>query len=160
MSNYPQTVLAPIWMSRVLFAAGCYNLLWGSWVVLFPTLSFAYSGMQREGVTLPYPQLWQCIGMIVGVYGIGYLVASRDPLTHWPIVLVGFLGKVFGPIGAVDGALKGELPWSTLWTNGFNDLIWWVPFAIILIRAYARRQSAKNLSAGSSSDGSIRVTSA
>ena len=41
------------------------------------------------------------MGMIVGVYGIGYLIAARDPRTHWPIVLVGLLGKVFGPIGFV-----------------------------------------------------------
>ena len=37
--------------------------------------------------------------MIVGVYGIGYAIASTDPLRHWPIVLVNSLGKIFGPIG-------------------------------------------------------------
>ena len=57
-----------------------------------------------------YPELWQCIGMIVGVYGIGYLAASTDPVRHWPIVLVGFLGKIFGPIGYADGVLRPLAP--------------------------------------------------
>jgi small multidrug resistance pump len=77
--------------------------------------------------------------MIVGVYGIGYTIAARDPLRHWPIVLVGLLGKVFGPVGAVEGALAGRLPWSILWTNLTNDLIWVVPFGLILYRAWRYR---------------------
>ncbi|VTS03123.1 SelL-related redox protein [Tuwongella immobilis] len=133
--------ISPRWMRIVLKLAGVYNLLWGSWVVFFPTLSFALSGMQKPEVPLAYPQLWQCIGMIVGVYGIGYWLASRDPIRHWPIVLVGFLGKIFGPIGYVDGAIKGDLPWSTGWTNLFNDVIWWVPFALILRAAFERWRS-------------------
>ena len=46
--------------------------------------------MVRQNKEFPrYPQIWQCVGMIVGVYGVGYLVAASDPLRHWPIVLVG-----------------------------------------------------------------------
>jgi small multidrug resistance pump len=44
-----------------------------------------------------YPDIWQCVGMIVGVYGVGYLIAAFDPLRHWPVILVGLLGKVLGP---------------------------------------------------------------
>ena len=73
--------------------------------------------------------------MIVGVYGVGYAVAARDPLRHWPIVLVGLLGKVFGPIGFLQAALAGDLPWSFGWVLVGNDLVWWLPFAAILWRA-------------------------
>ena len=48
--------------------------------------------------------------MIVGAYGIGYLAAAKDPITHWPITLVGFIGKICGPVGFVDGYLRGTLP--------------------------------------------------
>ena len=52
---------------------------------------------------------------------------------HWPIVLVGFLGKVFGPIGLVQKVwLEGELPLRFGWINVFNDLIWIVPFFLAL----------------------------
>jgi hypothetical protein len=74
--------------------------------------------------------------MIVGVYGIGYLAAARAPLIHWPVVLVGFLGKVFGPIGFVDAAIRGVLPWRAGWVNLTNDVIWWIPFGLILWHAW------------------------
>jgi len=73
--------------------------------------------------------------MIVGVYGLGYLIAARDPARHWPIVLVGLLGKIFGPIGFVDAALREQLPWSMSVTILTNDLIWWIPFSMILWHA-------------------------
>ena len=72
------------------------------------------------------------IGMIVGVYGVGYWVAAANPMVHWPIVLVGFLGKVFGPIGFAMALFNGQFPLKFGLNIIFNDLIWWVPFFIIL----------------------------
>lgn len=126
----------PRWMATVLVLAGVYNLAWGAWVVLFPTLSFGSSGLDQPGKPLDYPQLWQCIGMIVGVYGIGYLAAATNPVAHWPVVLVGFLGKLFGPAGYVYGVVVGQTRPEAIATILFNDLIWWVPFFLILRRAY------------------------
>ena len=83
-----------------------------------------------------YPQIWQCVGMIVGVYGVGYLIAARDPLRHWPITLVGLLGKVFGPIGFVGAVASGDLPLAFGATILTNDLIWWIPFGAILYHAF------------------------
>jgi len=73
--------------------------------------------------------------MVIGVYGIGYGIAARDPLRHWPIVLVGLLGKVLGPIGFVWAVNHGELPLAMGWTILTNDLIWWIPFTAILFHA-------------------------
>ena len=120
------------WMSAVLWLAAVYNIGYGCFVVACPLAPFRWAGMEPP----TYPQLFQCIGMIVGVYGVGYAIAARDPLRHWPIVLVGLLGKVFGPVGFVDAAWRGELPWVAGWMNVTNDLIWWVPFALILHRAW------------------------
>ena len=118
----------PAWMRHWLRAAAAYNVLWGLYAILLPTHYFTWAGLEAPR----YPQLWQCIGMIVGVYGIGYWVAARDPLRHWPIVLVGLLGKIFGPLGFLWALLTGALPWSFAWTLLTNDLIWWVPFAMML----------------------------
>ncbi len=115
----------------VLKLAGVYNLGFGLLIVLFPSLVFQLAGME-----LPrYPQIWQCVGMVVGVYGIGYLIAARNPTRHWPIVLVGLLGKVFGPIGFLSSAFQGDLPWSWGGIILLNDLIWWFPFGMILFEA-------------------------
>lgn len=126
----------PRWMAVVLVLAGVYNLLWGGFVVLFPLTPFRWAGMEPPN----YPELWQCIGMIVGVYGVGYLAAAFDPLRHWPIVLVGLLGKLCGPLGFLEAALAGRLPWVAGLTILTNDLIWWVPFAGILVAAWRKKQ--------------------
>lgn len=124
-------------MKAALLAAAAYNLVWGAAIVLLPNLAFDLLDAPRP----TYPGIWQCVGMIVGVYGVGYAIAAFDPLTHWPIVLVGFLGKIFGPIGFLLAALSGELPWAFGLTIITNDLIWWAPFAIILWRAFESSQA-------------------
>jgi len=92
--------------------------------------------MQFSDKPMYYPQLWQGIGMIVGVYGIAYILAARDPAAKWEIVLVGFLGKFFGPVGLLMGLFTGETQVAALATTVPNDLIWWVPFLLILRHAY------------------------
>jgi hypothetical protein len=100
----------PKWMRVVLYTAGAYNLVWGLWVVLFPAALFHWAGMPPAN----YPQIWRCVGMIVGVYGIGYVIAARDPLRHWPMVFVGLLGKVLGPVGMWWSVMHGTLSSSNL----------------------------------------------
>ncbi|MFO1031929.1 MAG: alkyl hydroperoxide reductase [Planctomycetota bacterium] len=132
----------PRWAGPLLRTAALYNLLFGGFAVLFPSAWFEWSGMPVPSLL----SLWQCIGMVVGVYGVGYWCAARAPLRHWPIVLVGLLGKVFGPIGFVGAAARGELPWSAGWLLLANDLVWWVPFALLLLaaRRHHHRPSARH----------------
>jgi len=130
------------WMAKVLVAAGLYNLLWGAVAIVAPSWCFRVVGMEPPN----YPELWQCIGMIVGVYGVGYLAAATDPLRHWPIVLVGLAGKILGPIGFAGALVSGRFPWAFGWNIVTNDLVWWIPFALILLAA--RRAVADGDSAG------------
>ena len=125
------------WMRAVLVAAGVYNLAWGGLAILAPLWCFRVVGMEPPN----YPELWQCIGMIVGVYGIGYLAAATDPLRHWPITLVGLLGKVFGPIGFAGALVSGRFPLAFGWNILTNDLVWWLPFAGILLAAWREHRS-------------------
>ncbi len=115
-----------------MLAAGVYNIVWGVVFGVFPNALFDWAGMERPN----YPELWQCIAMIVGVYGVGYAAASVNPYRHWPVILVGFMGKVFGPIGFLQAALSGRMPWKFGTVNIFNDLIWLVPFFLILRGAW------------------------
>ena len=101
-------------MTYVLVAAGIYNIIFGITAVAIPNWFFTTAGM-------PAP-----------TYGLGYLAAARAPLRHWPIVMVGFLGKIFGPIGFLDAATRGNIDWSFGYLILTNDLIWWIPFAMIL----------------------------
>lgn len=124
------------WMKYTLILAGIYNILWGTWVVLFPHHIF-----KLTGATLPnYLEIWQCVGMIVAVYGLGYYISAFNPMRHWPIILVGFLGKVFGPIGFIGALYNKVFPLAFGVNIIFNDLIWWIPFGLIL---YEKFQTSK-----------------
>jgi len=124
------------WRRPVLLAAAAYNILWGAWVVLFPNHLFDLVGMIRP----TYPMIWQSVGMIVGVYGIVYGIAALDPEGHWPILLVGFFGKVLGPVGFVYHFWLGNFPPAFWWVTLFNDLIWILPFCLILRSVYRQYQ--------------------
>lgn len=129
-------VSGALWMKRCLLIAAVYNVAFGIWAISLPSMAFDLVGMARPN----YPELWQCIGMIVGVYGLGYGIAAMDPMRHWPIVLVGFLGKIFGPIGFVQALVKGSLPLAFGGILITNDLIWWIPFGAILSQALRTSQ--------------------
>ena len=124
---------SPKWMSTVLKIAGIYNILWGAWVLIFPLQFFTLTGMEP----INHLVIWQGMGMVIGVYGLGYWWASYDPIRHWPIIAVGFLGKFFGPIGYVINYFMDSIPAEFGYTLILNDLIWWIPFLLILKKVHA-----------------------
>jgi len=120
------------WAAFILGLAAVYNLVWGAVVVLAPGWGLGLLGVPADA-NLP---LAQCIGMIVGVYGIGYGIAATDPVRYWPLVFVGLLGKVLGPLGAVWAVAAGTLPAGIAVVNLTNDVVWWLPFGWILWRVH------------------------
>lgn len=128
------------WMNTTLKLAAVYNVLWGAWVVLFPGHFFDLVGMPPPDPTL----IWQGMGMVIGVYGLGYWWASYDPVRHWPIVAVGFLGKIFGPLGFAMNYSLEKVPFEFFYTLITNDFIWWGPFAGILLKTYRDTKFALN----------------
>ena len=145
MTNTPNntdafdSIKPPGWTRPVLKLAAIYNVLWGAITVIYPNWLFHLTGMEPPS----YPFIWQCVGMIVGVYGVGYWAASYNAYRHWPIVLVGMLGKIFGPMGYASGlVLSGqygiklpginEVPPQFGVTLITNDFIWWIPFTAML----------------------------
>lgn len=116
------------WHKKTLQLAALYNIIWGAWVILFPQQFFQLTNMAE----INHPMIWQGMGMVIGVYGLGYWWASSDPVRHWPIIAVGFLGKIFGPLGFIWNYFTGQASPEFGWTLITNDLIWWYPFAHIL----------------------------
>lgn len=128
MRRGPPEADALKWISFVLFLAAVYNGVWGALAVAAPREMLAWVGVAPQQRV----ELWQCIGMLVGLYGAAYWIASTHPLRYWPFVLIGLAGKLLGPLGAVLAIASGDLPASFLWVNVTNDLVWWGPFAWIL----------------------------
>jgi hypothetical protein len=116
----------------VLRLAAAYNFAFAGFAIFFPLQLFQWAGLDAP----VYPAIWQCVGMVVGVYGVGYAIAANDPRRHWPIVLVGLLGKVLGPVGFLWAVTDGQLNWHFGTVLLTNDVVWWVPFAAVLYDAF------------------------
>ena len=96
--------------------------------MLYPSLYFDAVGIKAPN----YAGIWQVVGMFVLVYAPAYWWAGRRPARHRHLVLIGLLGKLFGPIGFVSAVTNGDLPAAFGWTIITNDLIWWPAFALYL----------------------------
>lgn len=116
----------------VFLLAGLYNLGWGLFSALDPQWLFRFAGMAPQR----YPEVFACLAMVVGLYGILYLDVARRPEGGWLIAAVGLAGKVLGPIGLGLLLVRGAWPPATLVLCLTNDFIWWVPFGLYLYDAW------------------------
>jgi hypothetical protein len=115
---------------RLIFSlAAIYNLAFGLWACLWPEAFFSWTEIAPPN----YPALWQCLGMVVGLYGILYASAARDLQRARLVIAVGLLGKILGPIGFFLITAANEWPLRTVTLIVFNDLVWWLPFSLFLL---------------------------
>jgi hypothetical protein len=115
---------------RLIFAAAAlYNLAFGLWAVVRPEAFFESFDLAPPR----YPSIWACLGMVVGLYGLGYAYAARHLDRAAPFIAIGLLGKLLGPAGWVIAVSRGEWPVRTITLILFNDVIWWTPFALFLL---------------------------
>jgi hypothetical protein len=113
----------------IFTAAAVYNAIFGLWAGFWPQSFFT-----RFDLALPnYPAIWSCLGMVVGVYALGYAYAARHLDRAAPFIAIGLLGKLLGPAGWIATVASGEWPVRTLTLIVFNDVIWWLPFALFLV---------------------------
>jgi len=121
----------PAWMRICLWAAALQCLVWGPFIILAPQKSAVAYGY----VTPPRDLfLWQGMGLIILLHGVGYAVAGTAPLRHWLTVFLGLLAKVLGPIGMTWAVLQGPPSPGVLRLIPIHDVIWWLPFTIIVLR--------------------------
>lgn len=120
------------WHRLVFCVAGLYNILWGLYAAVDPQWLFRFSGLPSQN----HPQIFACLGMVVGLYGILYFEVARVPERGWLLAAVGLLGKILGPIGLAVLIVRGEWPLATLVLCLTNDFIWWIPFALYLKDAW------------------------
>ena len=120
-------------LHRVTFlAAGVYNIAWGLYAAADPQWLFRFAGM----APLNHPEIFACLGMVVGLYGIVYLEIARVPERGWLYAAVGLAGKVLGPIGLAVLIVRHLWPPATAILVLTNDCIWWIPFGLYLYDAW------------------------
>ena len=120
------------WHRGVFIAAGLYNLAWGLYSSIDPQWYFRSVGLEP----INHPQIFACLGMVIGLYGLLYLEVARVPERGFALAAVGLLGKVLGPLGAALLVARGTWPPRFLWQLVGNDLVWWIPFALYLRDAW------------------------
>ncbi|MFM7057711.1 MAG: alkyl hydroperoxide reductase [Planctomycetota bacterium] len=121
----------PRWARVCLLAAALQCLIWGPFIILAPTTAGAAYGFARP----PEDEfLWQGMGLVILLYGLGYAVAAFDPYRHYAVVLVGLLAKVLGPVGMTWAVAQEQVSVNVLWLIPIHDVIWWWPFAMIVMR--------------------------
>ncbi len=128
----PESMPRAAWHRRVFIAAGVYNIAWGIWSALDPQWLFRFTGM----APLSEPAIFQCLAMVVGLYGILYFEVARRPSRGWLIAAVGLTGKLLGPAGLAVQIATGAWPPSSIVLCLTNDLIWWIPFGLYLRDAW------------------------
>jgi hypothetical protein len=122
----------PVWMRGVLWFAGGYNLLAGLSMIVFVHEGYKMLGFEKPALVMPS----QLVGVLVMIFGIGYWLVARDPITNRNILLLGLLSKTFGPALSIYYVAVGKLPASFLLILLVCDLIYIPLFAIILRRLY------------------------
>lgn len=124
-------------LHRAVFAvAGVYNIAWGIYTVLDPQWLFRLADMEP----LNHPEVFACLGMVIGLYGVLYLNVARVPERGWLIAAVGLTGKVLGAIGMLIAINEGAWPLSAIVVCITNDFIWWAPFALYLRDAWGQTE--------------------
>jgi hypothetical protein len=106
--------------------------------VCWPHLWFDWAGLERPS----FLKLWRGVGLVSGAFGIGFLIASRSPIRHWAIVLVGWLKMSLTIAGFLGATMFGGLSATAALFAVIDDLVFWLPFAMILwaaLQAHAGR---------------------
>jgi len=104
--------------------AAIYNITVGTAVVLFPQTFFQLFNLPE----INYSYVMSGLGMFVGIYGYGFYLVSLDLRRNHHFAILGLVGKSFGIVGWGYYTYLGIIPFSALWTNFFNDIIWIPPF--------------------------------
>ena len=120
------------WMRNLLRFAGCYNLL-----VALTLVVLYHEALKTLG--LPKPELMlfvQLVGILVGLFGVGYLIVAHNPLENRNLLLIGFLSKALGSVLGLGYVVLHKVPISFLVLLTFSDIAYLPPFVVILQRLY------------------------
>lgn len=123
-------------MRQVLLAAGFYHLAFAVWTNVQPCQWFDWIGLARPN----HPMMWQGTGLAMGILGFALILAAKNPIRHWVTVLLGLIKFTLGITAFTLAFLKHDIPLTSIWMMGVDDLLWWPPFAAILwasVRAHA-----------------------
>jgi hypothetical protein len=120
------------WMTFLLRFAGTYNLLAGVCMICFYHEGYKMLGVPKPELVLPL----QIMGILVGLFGVGYHLVAMNPIQNRNILMLGFLSKALSSVAALYYVGVGELPLSFVPVLFFSDIVYLPPFYVIMQRLY------------------------
>jgi len=123
-SNSP---LAP-WMKYLLRFAGTYNLLAGFSIACLYHEYFKFFDVEKPKLLL----FVQLSGVLVALFGVGYLLVARDPRRNANLLVLGWWSKALGSVLGIWYVYKGQLPPVFLAILFVSDIVYLPPFWLIL----------------------------
>lgn len=127
------------WMTCLLRFAGTFNLAAGLCMVLFYHEGYKMLGVPKPQLILPV----QVMGILVGLFGVGYHLVAANPVENRNILMLGFWSKALSSIAAMAYVVAGKLPWGFVPVLFFSDVIY-LPFFYVILRRLYRLAATQN----------------
>lgn len=131
------------WMQYLLLSAGIYNILWG--VVAFINPNYFLNHLHISFANADF--ISKVTGVLEILFGLAYILASQKPFKHWLIIFVGFTVKFLISTAYLFYMYTGVAPEQVVVMVLANDVIWLLPFGVILFQAFEHYQSTRELEA-------------
>lgn len=120
------------WMKFVLRFVAIYNVLAGLHMLILKHETYDMIGMEPPKIDFPM----QLVGILVLLFGVGYYMVAKNPVENRNVLLLGFLSKFLGSCLGTYYVLRGLLPPKFVLVYFFADVIYLVPFYLILRRLF------------------------
>jgi CDP-diglyceride synthetase len=119
-------------MTCVLRVAGAFNILAGAAMCCLYHEGYRLLGVKKPELMLPL----QLVGVMVALFGVGYLLTAHRPMENRNVLMLGFWSKALGSVLGVYYSLAGPLPLWFLIVLFFADIIYLPFFALIMRRLH------------------------
>lgn len=120
-------------MNFVLRFVAFFNVGAGLFMLIGYHETYKIIGMNKPDISFPI----QLVGILVGLFGVGYYLVAKNPIENRNVLLLGFLSKLLGSCLGTWYVARGSLPLRFVLVYFFADVIYLPPFYLILRRLYA-----------------------
>lgn len=121
------------WMKLLLRFVACFNIGAGLFMLIGYHETYKIIGMEKPSISFPI----QLVGILVGLFGIGYYLVVKNPIENRAVLMLGFWSKFLGSCLGTYYVVRGQLPLRFVAVYFFADIIYLPPFYLILQRLYA-----------------------
>jgi len=131
-SRIPRTKPLTKWMKFLLRFVAAFNISAGLFMLIGYHETYRIIGMNKPDISFPI----QLVGVLVGLFGVGYYMVARNPIENRAVLALGFWSKFLGSCLGAGYVLLGKLAPQFIAVYFFADVIYLPPFYVILRRLY------------------------